>query len=241
MAAWAGLGSMHPCTPTLLPTTFTTATFHNQNHLAKSLALQVRQPPSMPERRPTPRACSCWRMPFGSGAAQRQCRSGWLSSTWTALARLQRRWEAGGCAVCRVWGSLIMGQIGWSGWTGCQEAHTSELPIVGAPHVDAHSAPDDCLVACCARDLSLQGTTMLLPASTHDPAALIASAMNIYKQVSGDSTGAAPSGDGSGSGSKVTAASPSKQLPASAPAQRGEPATAAAPLSPKFTLQRALE
>ncbi|KAI3432389.1 hypothetical protein D9Q98_003945 [Chlorella vulgaris] len=89
--------------------------------------------------------------------------------------------------------------------------------------------------------IAKKGTTMLLPASTHDPAALIASAMNIYKQVSGDSTGAAPSGDGSGSGSKVTAASPSKQLPASAPAQRGEPATAAAPLSPKFTLQRALE
>jgi hypothetical protein len=98
------------------------------------------------------------------------------------------------------------------------------------------------LVACCAHGLSLQGTTMLLPASTHDPAALIASAMNIYKQVSGDSAEAAPSGDGSGSGSKVTAASPSKQLPASqAPAQRGEPAAAAAPLSPKFTLQRALE
>ncbi|KAL4434785.1 hypothetical protein ABPG77_005312 [Micractinium sp. CCAP 211/92] len=47
------------------------------------------------------------------------------------------------------------------------------------------------------------GTTMLLPAATHDPASMVASALSIYKQVSGSGSGAILGGIAGGAGSSA--------------------------------------
>lgn len=107
-------------------------------------------------------------------------------------------------------------------------------------------------------EIAKQGTTMLLPAATNDPASMVASALSIYKQVAdgGSSTGGS---GGDGGGSKQVVA---PRTPASAPAHEAAPPRPATPASaregasqayeqppppprvagkPRFTLQHMLE
>jgi hypothetical protein len=96
------------------------------------------------------------------------------------------------------------------------------------------------------------GTTMLLPASAHDPASMVASALSIYKQVSssngggdGGSGGPAAGGGSGGSSIPVRAAPTAPSRPAAQAREQPAPAAAAAGAgtahSPKFSLQRILE
>jgi hypothetical protein len=90
-------------------------------------------------------------------------------------------------------------------------------------------------------EIAKRGTTMLLPAATHDPASMVASALSIYKQVSG-SSGAAPPPPAGAAPAPRPAPRPVPPNP-----QREAPAAAAAPAGhyaaggPRFTLQRVLE
>jgi len=107
-------------------------------------------------------------------------------------------------------------------------------------------------------EIAKQGTTMLLPAATNDPASMVASALSIYKQVAGGSGSTGGSG-GDGGGSKQVVA---PRTPASAPAHEAAPPRPAMPASaregasqayeqppppprlpgqPRFTLQHMLE
>lgn len=64
-------------------------------------------------------------------------------------------------------------------------------------------------------EIAKAGTTMLLPAATHDPASMVASALSIYKQVSGSGSGAILGGIAGGTGGSSTGSSASSSGDAS--------------------------
>ena len=94
-------------------------------------------------------------------------------------------------------------------------------------------------------EIAKQGTTMLLPAATHDPASMVASALSIYKQVAAAGAGPDGGGDGGGSGSGGAAAAGRPARPATPAEREAVPpsprATAAGGQLPRYSLQRALE
>lgn len=101
-------------------------------------------------------------------------------------------------------------------------------------------------------EIAKAGTTMLLPAATHDPASMVASALSIYKQVSGSGSGEILNSITGGAGSSSAGSSASGSSGGEAdsrpaahepppPPPRPPTPTSSPRLTKGFTLQHVLE
>ena len=103
-------------------------------------------------------------------------------------------------------------------------------------------------------EIAKSGTTVLLPAATHDPASMVASALSIYRSVTAGGGGGGspaaesapsvaapqPSGNSGGGGRATLQQQQQQQQHAKVEAARAALKLGSAPL-PKFSLQHALE
>lgn len=150
-----------------------------------------------------------------------------------------------GCCVCVLFIMLLAVLLSMVTASCCAAAGGRRTP-----HGSSRPAPRP---PCSFGEIAKQGTTMLLPASANDPASMVASALSIYKQVSGGSGSTGGSG-GDGGGSKQAVAPQAREAAPSLPRPAAPSAREAAPeayeqppppprvaAKPRFTLQHMLE